>query len=337
VHGMVTRRGTLEILTTKQNLDDTVAFTRELLNNTVDALGPARFAKMTANHNPNTRFPVLQEAPMILTGPGRLKLDTTLFTEQEFKIFASKHGIPLDNKTKLTAPPVDTTRPPKAFFHKAGREPVEHDPRKLREGAKQIWESFVTRPTERRQKAQERANTDNDSMESLPKQATTTTSDTIAHKGKMMRFETSMKNLKASQEELERTTQTCQEQIINMTKKTEDSIDRMSEMITQMGDSITIQNRQLEAQAKAQVKQAEDIQRIMTAIQAISNAVQTAPVPASDNDSMQIDIPKSNYNKRKQNSIGLTTPFTDITQESILAPPNTAESQSKGVKDAGRQ
>jgi hypothetical protein len=339
VQGMVTRRGTLEILTTRKNLDDTVAFARDLLRNTTEALGPARFAKMTANHNPNTRFPVIQEAPMILSGPGRLKLDTTLFTEQEFKNFANKHGIPLDKKTATKEISVDTTRPPKAFFHKAGREPVEHDPRKMREGAKKIWESFVTsKTTDKRKKTKDNEkNTDNDRTDTSMSHHTPTTSDEIANHGKMTRFETSLKRMKDSQDELERTTQTCQEQIINMTKKTEDSIDRMSEMITQMGDSITIQNRQLEAQAKAQVKQAEDIQRIMTAIQAISSAVQTTPAMTPDYDSMQIDIPQSNYNKRKQTSIGLTTPFTDVSQESNLTSSQTAKSQNKGEQAAGRQ
>ena len=37
---------------------------------------------------------------MILSGKGRVKLDTTYFTEEEFKEFATKHGIPLDNNNK---------------------------------------------------------------------------------------------------------------------------------------------------------------------------------------------------------------------------------------------
>ena len=162
------------------------------------------------------------------------------------------------------------------------------------------------------------------------------TNEDIIQKGKMIRLENSMKKMKDSQEEMERTTNDCQEQIINMTKRTEDSIDRMSDMITKMGDSITIHNRQLEAQAKSQVKQAEDIQRIMAAIHAISNVVQAESTPTQDDDGMQIDIPRT-YNKRKQTSIGLMMPFTDDTQESIMTPPNKAESLRKGVHNAGRQ
>jgi hypothetical protein len=338
VQGMITRRGTLELLTTKQNLDDTVAFARELLNNTIDALGLENFAKMTANHNPTSRVPKLHEAPLILSGQGRLKLDTTLFTEQEFKNFANKHGIPLDNKVDIKEVSIDTTRPPKAFYHKAGREPVEHDPRKMRDGAKKIWESFVNNSTTKQQKTastQVRKQQDHNDTNTQP--MAKNSSDDIAQKGKMMRLETTMKNMKDSQEELERTTQSCQEQIINMTKRAEDSIEKMSEMITRMGDSITVQNRQLEAQAKAQVKQAEDIQRIMTAIHAISNAVHTEPPTIPEDSSMQIDIPKSNFNKRKQTSLGLTTPFTDVTQESNMTPPQTAGSQRKGVHAAGTQ
>ena len=279
---------------------------------------------------------------MILTGHGRLKLDTTHFTEQEFKSFAHKHGIPLGNKAEATEVVVDTTRPPKAFYHKAGREPVEHDPKKMRDGARSVWEKFAaTTKPDSRKKAKE-TQIDNNNIgkaSSIPpmKPDTQLTSDNIIQKGKMIRLENSMKKMKDSQEDMERTTNTCQEQIINMTKRTEDSIDRMSEMITKMGDSITIQNHQLEAQAKAQVKQAEDIQHIMDAIHAISNVVQAKPTPTQDDDGMQIDIPQSNYNKRKQTSIGLTTPFTDDTQESIMTPPNKAESLRKGVHNARRQ
>ena len=52
IQGMVTRRGTLEILTTRRNLDETVGFARELIHNTIEVLGEERFATLTANHNP---------------------------------------------------------------------------------------------------------------------------------------------------------------------------------------------------------------------------------------------------------------------------------------------
>ena len=338
IQGMVTRRGTLEILTTRRNLDDTVGFARELLINTKEVLGEDRFAGMTANHNPSARTPCIQEAPMILAGKGRISLDTTHFTEQEFKSFAHKHGIPLGNKKDATEVAADTTRPPKAFYHKAGREPVEHDPRTMREGAQSVWEKFASNNKDANRRKATEASPERIKNTRLPltpnKQLT---NEEITQKGKMMRLENSLKKMSDSQEELERVTNTCQEQMINMTKRTEDSIDRMSDMITKMGDSITIQNRQLEAQAMAQVKQAEDIQRIMAAIHAISNVVQATPTTTPEDTSMQIDIPKSNFNKRKQTSLGLTTPFTNDTQESIIAPPSKAESLRKGVHNAGRQ
>ena len=170
IQGMVTRRGTLKILTTRTNLDDTVGFARELLRNTIEVLGETRFARMTANHNPDMRKPALQEAPLILTGHGRLKLDTTHFTEQEFKSFAHKHGIPLGNKADAIEVVVDTTRPPRAFYHKAGREPVEHDPKKMRDGARSVWEKFaVTTNSESRKKAKDtQINNNNISKASPP-------------------------------------------------------------------------------------------------------------------------------------------------------------------------
>ena len=95
-------------------------------------LGEERFAALTANHSPMRKKPLLQEAPMVLSGRGRVKLDTSYFTEAEFKSFANKHGIKLDQENNSTKELVaDLTRPPKVFFHKGGREPVEHDPRTM--------------------------------------------------------------------------------------------------------------------------------------------------------------------------------------------------------------
>ena len=341
IQGMVTRRGTLEILTTRRNLNDTMGFARELVRNTIDVLGEARFSRLTANHNPQTRKPTIKEAPSILSGKGRVQLDTKHFTEDEFKRFASKHGIPLENKGESAEVVADTTRPPKAFYHKAGREPVEHDPKKMREGAQSIWEKFTAQQNkESRKKVKETQKENIEEVRKAPPPSqppNQMTNDAIMQKGKMIRLENSMKAMKDSQEAMEKMTNNCQEKIVTMTKNTDDSIDRMSDIITKMGDSIMIQNRQLEAQAKAQVKQAEDIQRIMAAIQAISNVVQATPTPTPDEEGMQIDIPQSNYNKRKQTSIGLTTPFTDDTQESTLTQPNKADSLRKGMHSAGRQ
>ena len=353
IQGMVTRRGTLEILTTRRNLDETVGFARELVNNTIDVIGEERFATLTANHNPTTRKPTVQEAPMILAGKGRVSLDTKQFTEDEFKSFAIKHGIPLGDNKDISEMAADLTRPPKAFYHKAGREPVEHDPRMMREGARRVWEKFATAAkNDIRKKINEQAQTpqkNNSEQIEQPKAysadhrtAPTTriehmTTDEIFQKGRTIRLEHSMKAMKESQEALEKSTKMCQEKITNMKKSTEDSIEKMSEMIAKMGDSITTQNRQLEAQAKAQVKQAEDIHKIMAAIQVISKAVQTAapPITPDNEHDMQIDIAESNYNKRKT-SEEPTTQFTAELLESTITQPK-AKSQQKGMYSAGRQ
>ena len=352
IQGMVTRRGTLEILTTRRNLNDTVGFARELVSNTINVLGEERFAKMTANHNPATRKPIIQESPMILSGKGRVKLDTTHFTEEEFKRFATKHGIPLGHSKETNEVAADLTRPPRAFYHKAGREPVEHDPRMMREGAKRVWEKFAAVAKQNsRNKSNNEQQTPPQKEQSIPIQENNIdprtlpmqrpeqlTNNEIIQNGKMIRLENSIKAMKESQESLEKSTTTCQQQILSMKNSTESSIEKMSEMMTKMGESITTQNRQLEVQAKAQVKQAEDIQRIMAAIHAISNAVQATPPMMEDNrQDMQIDIAESNFNKRKQTSTELTTPITAESQESIMTQPNKADSQFKGVHNAGRQ
>jgi hypothetical protein len=341
IRGMVARRGTLEILTTRANLNDTVRFARQLVSNTIEVLGDKRFAKLTANHSPDNRQPTIQEAPTILSGRGKVKLDTTYFTEDEFKDFANKHGILLGNndtdQQEITA---DLTRPPKAFYHKAGREPVEHDPRKLREGAKKVWEKFAattktnTNQNKEREDQAEGTKTTNEvaTTERIQKKPT---SEEIKQKGKMIRMENAINKMKESQVAMEKNTNNCQDKITLMKKNTEESINKMSDMIAKMGESITVQNQQLEAQALAQVRQAEDIQKIMIAIQAISSAVNVTPTTQEDTH-MQIDVAESNINKRKQASFGLTTFITEE-RESIATHSTKAGSQQKEVRDAGRQ
>ena len=354
VQGMVTRRGTLEILTTRRNLDETVGFARELVSNTIDVIGEERFAALTANHNPMIRRPTVQEAPMILEGKGRVRLDTSQFTEEEFKKFATKHGIPLGDTKEAVEMIADLTRPPKAFYHKAGREPVEHDPKKMREGARGIWEKFATAAKkDSRKKAYEhtpasqlRQTTDdnrgpmkihNADPRTLPiTRPDQMNTDEIMQKGRTIRLEHSMKAMKESQKALEKSTTTCKEQIMIMEKNTEENLEKMSDMIAKMGDAITAQNRQLEAQAKAQVKQAEDIQKIMAAIHVITKAVATPTITPDDEQNMEIDIAESNFNKRKQTSEGFTTPFTEKSLESTMTQPK-AKSQQKGMHSAGRQ
>jgi hypothetical protein len=319
IQGMVTRRGTLEILTTRSNLNDTVGFARELVSNTLKVIGEDSFAKKTANHNIQVRQPEVQNAPMILSGTGKVRLDTNLFTEEEFKVFASKHGIPLggDEERKVDEVVADLTRPPRAMYHKPGREPVEQDPRKMREGALKIWENFTEKAKKKIRNTIEEAQeeqTKQRNQETQEKTRHDTTSEEIARQGKMLRLENTIKNMKESQMALEASTTKCQKKIMSMQETTKESMDQMSEMINNMGESITVQNRQLEAQAKVQLKQAEDIERIMKAIQAISNAVQVTPDTTQQEEGtsdMQIDIAESNKMKRKQHSLGSTTPFTE--------------------------
>ena len=344
VQGMVTRRGTLQMLTTRKNLNDTVGFARELVSNTIEVLGEEKFAKLTANHNIYARKPEVQEAPMVLSGTGRVRLDTTHFTEDEFKDFALKHGIPIGNNKKSEAKEVaaDLTRPPKALYHKPGREPVEHDPRKMREGALQVWERFTdTTKKKLRRNTTEEQDTQRQEPTKIPREQIRkdNTSEDIARQGKMSRLENTMKKMKESQDALEASTTTCQEKITSMQRATENSMLTMSEMMNKMGEPITIRIKQLEAQAKVQVKQAEDIERIMKVIQVISNAVQVTPTTTQHDeeiDDMQIDIAESNNMKRKQTSTELTTPFAE-NQESTITSPTTARSQFTGMNGAGGQ
>ena len=147
IRGMVVRKGVLQITTTRARLDETVGFAIDLVRETARAFGMENFAKMVSSFNPNERQPYLDERPSILEGNGKMKIDTNHFTEEEFKKFASNHGIHFQaleitgEETKT-----DDTRPPRATYYKPGREPVERDPNKLREGAGDLWKKF-TEPT----------------------------------------------------------------------------------------------------------------------------------------------------------------------------------------------
>ena len=348
VQGMVARRGTLEILTTRSNLNDTMGFVRELVSNTVTVLGDKKFAKLTANYNPESRQPIIQEAPMVLAGKGKVKLDTTLFTEDEFKTFAQKHGIPTGERAEETnGYTADTTRPPKAFYHKAGREPVEHDPRTMRDGARSIWEKFLTKHNKEQGETDDATRKNKEEIRKkippiqpphlqLTRRPEQLSNDEIIQKGKILRLENSMKAMTNSQEAMEKSTSECHKKILSMKTNTEESISTISDMISKMGDSITAQNQKLELQAKAQLQQAEDIQKMMAAITTISNALQTTRTPTHDNN-MEIDIPASNQNKRKQTSIEPTTLLTADTMESIMTQPTEAKDPTKGAHNAGEQ
>ena len=171
---------------------------------------------------------------MILAGQGRVRLDTTHFSEDEFKTFAIKHGILLGDTKDIPEMAVDLTRPPKAFYHKAGREPVEHDPRMMREGARKVWEKFATAAKKDSRKTSEQiqpphkshneehrepANTHNVDPRTVPMtRVEQSTTNEIMQKGRMIRLEHSMKQMKESQELLEKSTSMCQEKISNMKK-----------------------------------------------------------------------------------------------------------------------
>ena len=85
------------------------------------------------------------------------------------------------------------------------------------------------------------------------------------------------------------------------------------------------------------MRQAEDIQKMMTAIGVISRALHTAtPTSSEENTSMNIDIPASNQHKRKQSSPEFTTLLTEETIESVMTQPIEA-TDPKGVHNAGGQ
>ena len=111
IKGMVVRRGTLQILTTREKIDEMVSFVRDLVSGT----------HSVSSYDVDNRQPYVSYKPSIFTGQGKFEIDHEHFSNEEFKTFATKHGIPiksLDVKKKDFN--VDLTKLSRAACHSWG-------------------------------------------------------------------------------------------------------------------------------------------------------------------------------------------------------------------------
>ena len=143
VRGIVVRRGSLQILTNRATLNEMYGFFKTFLAKTEEVLGTTNLAASVASYNTDTKIPYLDAAPDILLGKGKFRIDTTHFSEAEFKQFVEDEGITYPT-TKSKDRKIDCSKPPTGMFYRGGREPVERDPGKLRKDAKLLWKKFTS-------------------------------------------------------------------------------------------------------------------------------------------------------------------------------------------------
>ena len=141
--GMVVRRGSLQILTNRATLNEMYGFFKTFLAKTEEVLGTTNLAASVASYNTDTEIPYLDAAPDILLGKGKFQIDTTHFSEAEFKKFVEEEGITYPT-TISKVRKIDCSKPPTGMFYRGGREPVERDPGKLRKDAKLLWKKFTS-------------------------------------------------------------------------------------------------------------------------------------------------------------------------------------------------
>ena len=142
---MVVRRGTLQILTTHAQIDNMVRFVKQLVSGTHSDIGSNNFAAAVSSYDVEERKPYISLKPSIFTRQGKFEIDPEHFTADEFKSFATTHGIPIKAlEVKTNNFKVDLTKPPRAAFHRPGREPKERDPSKLAVNAAETpWKKYT--------------------------------------------------------------------------------------------------------------------------------------------------------------------------------------------------
>ena len=151
-----------------------------------------------ASYDTENKTPYLDATPDIMLGKGKFRIDTTHFSEDEFKMFIEEKGITYPKTTTMDRK-IDLSKPPTAMFHRGGREPIERDPRKLRKNAKLLWKKFTILITQRKTQQEKVIDlTEQPSM--MPSAAPTTQKQAIQinHEPKITELEAAMKAMRDS-------------------------------------------------------------------------------------------------------------------------------------------
>lgn len=262
--GMVVRRGSLHFQTIRAHVKEMYDFVHDLIRELAKALGGSeKFAEYVASDKPTMRQPYLSSNPEILAGPGKFSIDTNHFTEQEYNEFMNRNGIKFKG-TEDTNFKVDLSRPPKAVYHTPGREPVEKDPAKLREGAADIWKKFLQReqvtpipsatPT-----ASPQSNRTSTTTSQSTQEQTTAIRDTVEITVRDMQTESNervktledtMSELTESNKTLEDTTKLLQESLQATNEKIDGAVGEIKDLIQQLATKLVQTNHTVNIMSK---------------------------------------------------------------------------------------
>ena len=307
VRGMVVRRGSLQILTNRATLNEMYGFFKTFLAKTEEVLGTTNLAASVASYDTDNKIPYLDAAPDILLGKGKFRIDTTHFSEEDFKKFVEDEGItypttiPKDRK-------IDCSKPPTGMFYRGGREPVERDPGKLRKDAKLLWKKFtspvIQQPT---QKAQTNV-TEAPSM--MPSAAPTAQQrvQTATTTPMLTELEQAMKEMKASQQTVT-SFQTKMKQQIQATD------DRFTNAMNRIEKNMTeIQKHQIDfAKAQQQTNTAmTDLQKTLVKQQQQIETILRKVYGDQEEEQMDIDDRQLKRTQEEDTNTRRPTPTTPV-------------------------
>lgn len=312
INGMVVRRGSLQVLTTRDKLNEMYGFFKTFLVKTEEVLGTKNFASSVASYDTENKTPYLDATPDIMLGKGKFRIDTTHFSEDEFKTFVEEEGITYPKTTTMDRK-IDLSKPPTAMFHRGGREPVERDPGKLRKDAKLLWKKF-TIPITQRKTQQEKVIDLTEQPSMMPSTAPTTQKQVIqtTHEPKITELEAAMKAMRDSHV----TVTAMQNKMKDQIQATEDLFTSSMNRIEQnMKDFQKHQIEFAKAQEQANVTMTDFQQRLV--IQ--SNQIETI-LRHVYNEPMDID-----QNRKRKAAENATT---TVIQPSIQSTSNNSDATS---------
>ena len=357
IKGMVVRRGTLQILTTRETIDEMVNFVKELVSGTHSDIGSQNFAAAVSSYDVDNRQPYISYKPSIFTGKGKFEIDPEHFSDEDFKTFATKHGIPiksLDVQKKDFK--VDLTKPPRAAFHRPGREPKERDPSKLTDNAVATWKKYTVQRKEQQRTMQQTENVinlteddDEGTPSPMPTASPTKTAGvsgntaSVAIKNRMSKLEEQIKKVQDSGKMAAEAAENMHATLEANYQKVQETQDIMNESMSTMERSMTVMMEQIQEsnkrvatvfeQTSQQANTMMEMQITLTNINRVLNSVTGYVNSQSDELHIPMDIGAQTSNNLKRSSDGAAI----ITQKSPnpKSTPNEAGKESQ-ASDGGK-
>ena len=243
IRDMFARGGKLKLVCESYHLSQAAKFAVSCLQIIQDEIGHIAFAKACGCNHPEDSDKHARVSAV--TGYGKVGLWSISIRpgyksemEKEINDVAQAPGI-IDEKNNTPLTATDLTKPPATSHRATGREPIENDPKHLREGAAEIWKKFAddhipaTRSTTTKKTVI--ASTPTAVMPNQPPNEET--------RNDISALQTAMKEMKESQQNQE----TSAASLSNTVKILETSMTTMAEAITMNNASLTDMNGKFDA------------------------------------------------------------------------------------------